>query len=137
MGRDIQAPIGSGISGMFLSARPRGMRRFHIEWPLSVESVSIRASAWDATRIGVKSYNRETFLSARPRGTRPPFSASSSAAVGFLSARPRGTRHELQAHTYIAGLVSIRASAWDATQIRAELEFVTGVSIRASAWDAT
>ena len=55
----------------------------------------------------------------------------------FQSTHPRGMRPSKETILTIRALISIHASAWDATQAKDLYRFKTIISIHASAWDAT
>jgi len=101
-------------------------------------SVSIRASAWEATTPRRGSVTREEgFQSAPPRGRRPAGSVPNVVSVTFQSAPPRGRR-------LLPASRSARWSAFQSAPPRGRRRALLGVqavpfavSIRASAWEAT
>ena len=144
---------------LFQSTRPRGTRPYP-QRTGSLRSVSIHASARDATRVKTitNSCNgcfnprvREgrdfktrrpsgrllRFQSTRPRGTRQFITDVPDLKIQFQSTRPRGTRRKIIHTKVLQFSVSIHASARDATTIYNQNTRVLTVSIHASARDAT
>ena len=124
--------------------------------------ISIHASAWDATMDRLESLLSGLFQSTHPRGMRrdprvdclqkvrnfnprirvgcDPSKSISPACRFNFNPRIRVGCDRLSPFktSYAAWLISIHASAWDATAARLiALGDVTGISIHASAWDAT
>ncbi len=144
---------------MFQSTPPRGRRHHFCPDGYACSSVSIHASAWEATFVLRVGFKGMPFQSTPPRGRRHPLRKRQTPDNKFQSTPPRGRRLLRQGCRITEagfnprlrvggdaclsgsrnrpGEVSIHASAWEATeQASKELEAVQ-VSIHASAWEAT
>ena len=99
----------------FQSTRPRGTRHARWMWMSAISSVSIHASARDATARACGITAAAMFQSTRPRGTRRRLSDSCGHSLMFQSTRPRGTRRASVESGLLFRTVSIHASARDAT----------------------
>ena len=147
------------MSGLFRfqSTRPRGTRRKRMELAIVHSSVSIHASARDATGFGFSGIPSSPFQSTRPRGTRR-LERRTAGHCGCFNPRVRAGRDDYDAVIQPLIDVSIHASARDATQTlsgddltvvfqstrprgtrprKAYHEMELQVSIHASARDAT
>ena len=101
---------------MFQSTPPRGRRPVPITALRLLLTVSIHASAWEATST---------------------LSRAKATARLFQSTPPRGRRLSVDSAVLQDYNVSIHASAWEATEHIGQQEVYTQVSIHASAWEAT
>ena len=100
---------------MFQSTRPRGTRLKQDKTIIIHAPVSIHASARDATPFNRDFVAAIRFQSTRPRGTRPTARQLSTPHLLFQSTRPRGTRPASGGEYHQRAVVSIHASARDAT----------------------
>ena len=113
----------------FQSTPPHG-RRPGLYRSSAVTSVSIHASAWEAT---IHASGAWEFQSTPPHGRRPVNGHTIAAPVSIHASAWEATMAD--GHARIG--VSIHASAWEATYGRAKACGLIPVSIHASAWEAT
>jgi len=144
---------------MFQSAPPRGRRRqAGLSPPPNASPVSIRASAWEATRrcihspavrlvsIRASAWEATRRDRAGDRGRRVSIRASAWEATSAMLPARGDTRFNprlrvggdaTRSGRKTRPSVSIRASAWEATGASTRCSLQPRVSIRASAWEAT
>ncbi len=99
--------------------------------------VSIHAPAWGATAAVQIAVLDPSFQSTPPRGGRPACADNVASTRSCFNPRPRvggDRRHRWPA---CAGVVSIHAPAWGATDQRRTIGRTPDVSIHAPAWGAT
>ena len=136
-GGDPVVPARARRAARFLSTPPRGRRQASVPARSGQPRVSIHASAREATRRQVEVEHARGFLSTPPRGRRPNSSYQAVNNFVFLSTPPRGRRPQLALRLCSVHLVSIHASAREATSCHHGTRCVRSVSIHASAREAT
>ena len=83
------------------------------------EAISIHASAWDATVVATTILlGTEGFQSTHPRGMRLIRAGMNQSFQKFQSTHPRGMRQHILNISEKFVRISIHASAWDATRLK-------------------
>ncbi len=121
----------------FLSTPPHGRRRPAHAQVRRWRTVSIHASAWEATQTQQRLPEPEMFLSTPPHGRRLSSGATKGVDCGFYPRLRMGGDLRFHVQERAVREVSIHASAWEATPMPDAYSLVERVSIHASAWEAT